>query len=94
MRIRWTIRATRNLTRIGEYVRADDPVAAERLVATIDRCVCNLANHPSMGRVGRTPGTRELIVAGTPYIVGYRLGDNDVAILRILHAARKWPDSR
>mgnify|MGYP003394051814 CR=1 FL=1 len=93
MRIRWTPRATRNVLRIGEYIRADDPIAAEKLVATIGKSVGNLADHSSMGRVGRTPGTRELIVSGTPYIVGYRVGDAEVAVIRVLHAARKWPGS-
>ena len=47
-----------------------------------------------MGREGRVPGTRELIIPGTPLIVPYRLHDQDgrVEILTVLHAARRWPE--
>jgi len=41
---------------------------------------------------GRVPGTRELVVTGTPYIVAYRVRDETVEILRVFHAARKWPE--
>ncbi|HET6521471.1 MAG TPA: type II toxin-antitoxin system RelE/ParE family toxin, partial [Geminicoccaceae bacterium] len=50
-----------------------------------------LAQHPESGRPGRVPGTRELVVSGTPYIVPYRVQGNTVQILRVLHGARKWP---
>jgi toxin ParE1/3/4 len=44
-----------------------------------------------MGRPGRVPGTRELVVAGTPYIVAYRVTASRVDVLAIIHAARRWP---
>jgi toxin ParE1/3/4 len=43
-----------------------------------------------MGRVGRIAGARELIIAGTPYIVPYRLRGDEIEILRVIHNARKW----
>lgn len=50
-----------------------------------------LAYHPEIGRLGRVSGTRELVVAGTPYIFVYRVKAT-IEILTILHTARKWPD--
>lgn len=44
-----------------------------------------------MGRAGRVAGTRELVVADTPYIIPYRVRGDAVEILRVFHAARKWP---
>jgi toxin ParE1/3/4 len=44
------------------------------------------------GRPGRWPGTRELIIPGTPYIVPYRVKGPVVEILRVFHGARRWPD--
>jgi toxin ParE1/3/4 len=32
------------------------------------------------------------VVSGTPYIVPYRLRADRVEVLRVLHAARKWPE--
>jgi toxin ParE1/3/4 len=39
-----------------------------------------------MGRPGRVPFTRELVVAGTPFVVIYRVRA-DVEIVRVLHGA-------
>ena len=50
-----------------------------------------LATHPASGRIGRVPGTRELVITGTPYIVPYRVRGDAVEILRVFHGARKWP---
>jgi toxin ParE1/3/4 len=51
-----------------------------------------LDRTPSMGRPGRVPGTRELVIAGTPYIVAYRAKRRSIEILRVLHGAQKWTD--
>jgi toxin ParE1/3/4 len=45
-----------------------------------------------IGRQGRAPGTRELVIARTPFIVAYRLHNETIEILRILHGAQRWPD--
>jgi toxin ParE1/3/4 len=47
-----------------------------------------------MGRIGRVPGTRELIVGGTPWIIVYRVRADAVEIIRVLHGAQKWPPQR
>ena len=44
------------------------------------------------GRKGRTRGTRELVIPGTTFIVGYRIEKKEVWILAVMHAARKWPE--
>ena len=36
-------------------------------------------------------GTRELIVAGTPYVIPYRVVGDDVEVLAVFHGARRWP---
>jgi toxin ParE1/3/4 len=45
-----------------------------------------------MGRLGRVPGTRELPVPGTRYLVPYRVTEDSLQILRVDHGARKWPE--
>lgn len=47
-----------------------------------------LADNPLAGRRGRALGTRELVVAGTPYIVVYRTREV-VEVLAVVHGARK-----
>ena len=66
-------------------------MAAGALMQQIDEAVGDLADFPRMGRPGRVAGTRERIVGGTAYVVAYRIRDDRVEVLRVLHGARKWP---
>jgi toxin ParE1/3/4 len=92
VRVRWLKHALKNLDEEAEYVARDNPQAAARIVERIATSVDRLATHPASGRPGRVPGTRELVISATPYIVPYRVRDETVEILRVFHAARKWPE--
>lgn len=93
MQIQWTEVAAGDLESIASFIKVDDPGAALRQVPQIMDVVENLlAHHPALGRPGRVPGTRELIIAGTSYIVAYRVRRNQIQVLRVLHGARKWPE--
>ena len=91
MRVRWLVRALANLDAEAEFISRDKPQAAARLVQTIRKSVDLLQRNPALGRPGRVAGTRELVVPGTPYIVPYRIRDNEIHVLRVFHGARKWP---
>jgi toxin ParE1/3/4 len=91
MRIRWLRMALRNLQQEAEYIAQEDPAAARRVVDRIGDAVRHLEDHPSKGRAGRVPGTRELVVSATAYIVPYRVRGQEIEILRVFHAASKWP---
>ena len=52
-----------------------------------------LRQFPERGQPGRVPGTRELVVPRSPFVVPYRVRGRRVEILGILHGARAWPDS-
>lgn len=90
--IRWTARARRRLEGIGVHIAANNPVAAARVVEAIALGIERLASAPGRGRLGRIPGTRELVVVGTPYIVAYRVRDDAIEVLTIQHGAQLWPD--
>jgi plasmid stabilization system protein ParE len=53
-----------------------------------------LTKFPNRGRAGRVPGTRELIFAGLPFIAIYRLKDDTIEIVRLIHGAQQWPPSQ
>ena len=91
MRVNWLRAARANLIAVSEYISQDNPDAAARTVAAIVRAVETLEHFPSLGRPGRISGTRELVVSGTPYIVPYRVRGDVVQLIRVFHAARKWP---
>ena len=92
MRIQWTTPATEQLLVAYEYVAAENPAAAQRTTNHIWETVEVLARHPKAGRKGRVAGTRELVIPGTPFIVAYQVKKNEVWILAVMHAARKWPE--
>jgi plasmid stabilization system protein ParE len=58
---------------------------------TIHAAVGRLADYPAIAPPGRVAGTRELVVIGTPYIVIYRIEATAIVVLRVLHAAQRWP---
>jgi toxin ParE1/3/4 len=93
LRTRWTRPALVDLEVIGDFVARDNPGAAARLVAGIAAAVEALGDHPHLGRPGRLAGTRELVVAQTPYIVPYRVRREEIEILAVFHGARRWPDA-
>ena len=92
MEVRWLDDALADVTEIYRYIAADNPRAAGRVVERIQAAVRLLADLPHRGRPGRWPGTRELIIPGTPYIVPYRVKGDLVEILRVFHGARRWPE--
>jgi len=91
VQVKWLGSALRNLKEEADYIAQDDPQAAARIVLRLESAVAQLAHHPALGRAGRVPGIRELIVAETPYIVPYRIRGQRVEILRVFHARRRWP---
>ena len=91
LEVRWLKRALANLEAEAEHISRDSRAAAQRVVIAIEQASQRLASHPALGRPGRIEGTREPVVAGTPYIIPYRMGEGRVEVLRVFHAARKWP---
>lgn len=91
MDLKWTSSALNDLTEAGVFVAAENPEAAEAMADRVREAVLYLADYPSLGRSGRIQGTRELVVSGTPFIVLYRVREDRIEFLRVLHHARKWP---
>jgi toxin ParE1/3/4 len=65
---------------------------ASKVVARVFHRVEMLVEHPNIGRAGRVPGTREMVVTNTPFVVPYRVHEKDVEVLAIFHGERQWPE--
>ena len=90
----WSPEAIADLAALRAYIAQDDPAAAQRVALHIIRNIETLlTNSPEMGRPGRVPGTRELVIPKTPYIVPYRLVRNTIQVLRVFHSSRRWPEA-
>ncbi len=91
MRIRYTSNARDCLVEIRDYIARENPQAARRVVTHIRNQTLLLAEQPSAGKPGRCEGTRELVINPYPYIVAYRIEDEEVQILAVVHTSRQWP---
>jgi len=92
MRLRWLRKALRNLDDEATYIAADDAAAARLVVKRVLDAVALLPAQPGLGRPGRVPGTRELVVLKTRYVVPYRVRGDAIELLRVFHSSRRLPD--
>ena len=93
MTLIWSPESIHDLIALRAYIAEHDPAAAKRIALHILYCVEHLlSENPKLGAAGRVPGTRELVIAKTPYIVPYRLRGSTIEIVRVYHSSRRWPD--
>lgn len=92
MQVRWSRPALTDLAEIHDYIAADNPVAAKAAIQRIRQVANTLSEHPTLGRTGRVPDTRELVCGRLPYVIAYRIDAREVDIIAVIHGARLWPD--
>lgn len=92
MRLIWSALALSDRDDIFTHIEADSPRAVIAVDERIAAAARRLVEFPESGRPGRVPGTRELVVPGTPYIAAYAATTTSVRILRVLHGAQIWLD--
>ena len=90
MQIKWLRTALINLDQEVENIAKDDPQAAHLVLQRTQHTVALLANNPNLGHPGRLPGTHELAIPTTRYIIPYRVRPrlDRIEILRIFRASR------
>jgi toxin ParE1/3/4 len=81
----WSPLALARLQEIRAYVALDKEEVADRLGTRIVAAVEVLRDYPYLGRTGREPGTRELVVGKTPYVIVYRVRAKRIIIATIWH---------
>lgn len=92
MKIRWTRLARSDIKAAYDYLAADSATAADQFLVRIQQAAAVLVQYPMAGRTGRIPSTRELVIAGTPWILPYRIKRGFIDILAVIHGARKWSE--
>ncbi len=91
--IEWTEQAARQLDQAYDYIAISnsEDVATQVTMQIVNR-VEQLAAFPMSGRAGRVPGTRELVIPSTPFVVAYTIDKAHIVILAIYHGAQRWPE--
>jgi toxin ParE1/3/4 len=93
MTLIWSPESSHDLIALRAHIAEQDPAAAKRVALHILYCVeYLLSENRKLGAPGRAPGTRELVVPKTPYIVPYRVRSSRIEIARVYHSSRRWPD--
>ena len=86
----WTLDSIEDRENIYEYIEFDNPSAALALDELFSQQACLLLDHPGLGRLGRVKGSREWVMHPN-YILVYDVVNDQVRVLRVLHAAKRWP---
>ena len=89
--VKWTPQALAHLDQLAAYLVQESPISARGTLGTILASIDRLHAFPALGRPGRKPNTRELVVARTQFLVVYRNIGNDIELLAIVHGAQRWP---
>jgi len=91
--IEWTEQAIQQLDRAHDYIAlSNSKELASRVTMKIAGSVHQLAIFPMSGRPGRIPGTRELVISNTPFVVAYAIEEDRVVVLALYHGAQQWPE--
>ena len=88
MRVVWTEPALDGIRRAYDYLFDFNPRAAMLVAESLRDQAEGLVHFPHRGRAVRGSDMREL-VATYPYVIRYRIIDDDVVILRIRHTSRR-----
>jgi len=94
-RIRYTPAAVDDLDALFNFISEDNRSAALKMADNIEYAILKLATNPRLGAVlpsdepaRRTSAFRTIVVK--PYIVFYRIVNDDVIVARILHSRQDW----
>ncbi|HEX3440273.1 MAG TPA: type II toxin-antitoxin system RelE/ParE family toxin [Pseudolabrys sp.] len=92
MNVRFSRLALAELEDILSDLAQKDIGAAERFHARIQQITERLGQFPnSFQEVAERPGIRRVPLLRYPYLVFYRIFDEEVIVLRVVHGARKEP---
>ena len=89
MKVRYTPRAFADREAIFDFIEQRNPRAAREVNAHIDKRIAALGDTVVRHRVIPNLGVHALWLGRYPYIVYYRVGPEEIAVVHIRHAARR-----
>jgi toxin ParE1/3/4 len=94
MNVQWTNNAIRHLANIFEYISLNSPTYAKGMVDRVTRRSSQIADNPQSGRMVpeyQAHDIRELIEK--PYRIIYRIKQDQIDVLAVIHSAQLMPKS-
>jgi len=89
VRLRVTRRAAAQIEQALDYIEAESPQGANHLRERIQTLFLLLAQHPFAGQATDLPGVRRLTISPYPYLIFYRVADDEVIVQRMRHTSRR-----
>ncbi|MDR2007426.1 MAG: type II toxin-antitoxin system RelE/ParE family toxin [Alphaproteobacteria bacterium] len=80
-----------DIIEIKNYLKENHPTYIKSTLLQIKQKTKDLAKNPYMGRIGRDMGTREVVFTKLPYVIIYKIKENELHILDIFHTSRNYP---
>ncbi|WP_022970663.1 type II toxin-antitoxin system RelE/ParE family toxin, partial [Xanthomonas maliensis] len=90
LRREWTEAAAGQLEHAQDHYHALNRPAAAAMARRVLEATRTLGEQPQRGRAGRVPGTREWVVAETPYVLVYRVRGDALQILHVWLKTDDW----
>jgi plasmid stabilization system protein ParE len=91
MKVRYTEPAAEELEAIISYFREIAPSVVAHFADSIDEAVAQLLDNPYLVQETEKPGVRRWYLRRFRYSIFFTVEGDDLVILHIQHAARRWP---
>lgn len=88
MSFKWSLNAIEDLIEAVDFIAEENPKAAYEVMDKIKARALILDEHAEIGTLGRTKGTRELVVLKLPFMIIYSVSREE--ILNIFHTSKEW----
>ena len=87
--VRYSRRALAQIDEALTYIEAQSPQGAVHVRDRILALISLLQERPYAGRATSRPNVRRLPTNPYPYLIDYRVGENEIVVLRFRHSARR-----
>ncbi len=91
MKIVWLPWAIQDLSNIRDYIAEENPSAAKKVANIILKTVQLLSKQPYLGQATDIEDVYEKQVVDLPYLIPYRIINNQLQILRVFHESQQKP---
>ena len=95
MNYRISRKANNDIADICDRITENNPDAAARLDEQIHATIQRLAELPGLGHTrADVQDKRYLFLVVGNYVIAYRVQQQELVVVRVLHGAQQWPPER
>ncbi|MEX0613993.1 MAG: type II toxin-antitoxin system RelE/ParE family toxin [Pirellulales bacterium] len=84
--------AEADMLAVWEYIAQDNIAAADRMIDRFTAAFERAAQFPEANQKYQHPKGDFRIAVVAPYLIFYKISDDEIDIVRVLHGARRWEE--